>query len=74
MDAAGASIINFASVTFHQVPPTWLAMSPKSGHSLADQDTGARAGSASHSRQHPFTGWIMTERQLRQFVTAKVNG
>jgi len=69
---AGASIINFASVTFHQAPATWLPMSPPKAHHWADQDTGARAWSASHSRHTLSPGWIMTERQLRQFVTAKV--
>lgn len=69
----GASIINFSSLTFHSGPPNMTAyVATKAGiqgftRSLA-RELGPR-----HIRVNTLSpGWIMTERQLREFVTPSI--
>jgi NAD(P)-dependent dehydrogenase (short-subunit alcohol dehydrogenase family) len=69
VDGAGA-IINFASITFHLGPAAMTAYVATKGGVLGFTRSLARELGARGLRVNTVSpGWIMTERQLKQFVT-----
>jgi NAD(P)-dependent dehydrogenase (short-subunit alcohol dehydrogenase family) len=70
---AGASIINFSSITFHTAPAGMSAYVATKGGILAFTRALARELGPRRIRVNTISpGWVMTERQLRQFVTPAV--
>ena len=70
---AGASIINLASITWHLAPATMSAYVATKGGLLGFTRALARELGPRRIRVNAVSpGWIMTERQLRQYVTPKV--
>jgi len=70
---AGASIINFSSITFHIAPPAMSAYVSTKGGMIALTRSLARELGPRRIRVNTISpGWVMTERQLRQFVTPAV--
>ena len=70
---ADASIINFASITFHLGPADMGAYVATKGGVLGFTRSLARELGPRRIRVNTVSpGWIMTERQLRQFVTPSV--
>jgi len=70
---AGGSIINFASITFHLVPSEMTAYVATKGGVLGFTRALARELGPRRIRVNTISpGWIMTERQLRQYVTPAV--
>ena len=68
-----ASVINFSSITFHLAPPDMSAYVATKGGILAMTRSMARELGASGIRVNTISpGWIMTERQLDQFVDEEV--
>ncbi len=66
----GASIINFASITFHQGPAEMSAYVATKGGVIALTRSLARELGPKGIRVNTLSpGWIMTERQLREYVT-----
>ena len=66
----GSSIINLASITFHQGPPDMTAYVATKGGVLGFTRSLARELGPRRIRVNTISpGWVMTERQLRQFVT-----
>jgi NAD(P)-dependent dehydrogenase (short-subunit alcohol dehydrogenase family) len=64
-----ASVINFSSVTFHLGPTDMAAYVASKGGILAMSRSLARELGPSGVRVNTISpGWIMTERQLEQFV------
>lgn len=69
----GASIINLASITFHHAPANMTAYVATKGGVLGFTRSLARELGPKRIRANTISpGWIMTERQLRQFVTPAV--
>ena len=70
---AGASIINFSSITFHLGPTEMSAYVATKGAILAMTRSLARELGPSGIRVNTISpGWIMTERQKREFVTPEI--
>jgi D-xylose 1-dehydrogenase len=69
----GASIINLASITFHQGPPNMTAYVATKGGIIGFTRSLARELGSRGIRVNTVSpGWVMTERQLRQFVTPAI--
>lgn len=69
----GSSIINFSSITFHIAPPEMTAYVASKGGIISFTRSLARELGPHGIRVNTISpGWIMTDRQLRQFVTPKV--
>jgi NAD(P)-dependent dehydrogenase (short-subunit alcohol dehydrogenase family) len=69
----GASIINFASIVFHEGPAALTAYTASKGGVLGFTRSLARALGSRRIRVNTLSpGWVMTERQLRTFVTPAV--
>jgi NAD(P)-dependent dehydrogenase (short-subunit alcohol dehydrogenase family) len=69
----GSSIINFASITFHLAPAKMTAYVATKGGVLGFTRALARELGPRRIRVNAISpGWIMTERQLRQYVTPEV--
>jgi D-xylose 1-dehydrogenase len=69
----GASIINLASITFHIAPPQMSAYVATKGGVLGFTRSLARELGPRGIRVNAVSpGWVMTERQLRDFVTPAV--
>jgi len=67
---AGASIINFSSITVHNGPPVMSAyVSTKAGIIGLSRSLARELGPRSIRVNIISPGWIMTERQLREYVT-----
>jgi D-xylose 1-dehydrogenase len=72
VDGMGA-IINFSSITFHLAPSQMSAYVATKGGALAFTRSLARELGPRGIRVNTISpGWIMTERQLKQFVTPAV--
>jgi NAD(P)-dependent dehydrogenase (short-subunit alcohol dehydrogenase family) len=70
---SGASIVNLASITFHQGPPAMSAYVATKGGIIAFTRSLARELGPKGIRVNTVSpGWVMTERQLRQFITPEV--
>ena len=70
---AGGSIINLASITFHQGPADMTAYVGTKGAVLGFTRSLARELGPQRIRVNTLSpGWVMTERQLRMFVTPAV--
>ncbi len=68
-----ASVINFSSVTFHLGPPQMAAYVASKGGILAMTRSLARELGPKGIRVNTISpGWIMTERQEREYVTDEV--
>ena len=71
-DGVGA-IVNFASITFHTAPPAMSAYVATKGGVIGFTRSLARELGPRGIRVNTVSpGWIMTERQLKQFVTPAV--
>lgn len=69
----GAAIINFSSITFHIAPAEMTAYVASKGGILAFTRALARELGPRRIRVNTISpGWVMTERQLEQFVTPAV--
>lgn len=69
----GSSIINLASITFHSAPHQMSAYVATKGGVLGFTRSLARELGPKHIRVNTVSpGWVMTERQLKQFVTPAV--
>lgn len=69
----GASIINFSSITFHIAPAEMTAYVASKGGIISFTKSLARELGKRRIRVNTISpGWIMTDRQLKQFVDAKV--
>jgi len=70
---SGASIINFSSITFHIAPAEMTAYVASKGGIISFTRALARELGPRRVRVNTISpGWIMTERQLKEFVTPKV--
>lgn len=68
-----ASIINFSSITFHIAPAEMTAYVASKGGILSFTKSLARELGSQRIRVNTISpGWIMTERQKKQFVTPSV--
>lgn len=71
--SAGASIINLASITFHQGPPRMSAYVASKGGVLGLTRSLARELGPRRIRVNTVSpGWVMTDRQLAEFVTPAI--
>jgi NAD(P)-dependent dehydrogenase (short-subunit alcohol dehydrogenase family) len=69
----GGSIINFSSITFHIAPAEMSAYVATKGGAIAFTRSLARELGARGIRVNTISpGWIMTRRQLKEFVTPAV--
>ena len=69
MEGGGGSIINLASITFHTGPPNLSAYVATKGGILGFTRSLARELGSRRIRVNTVSpGWVMTERQLREFV------
>jgi NAD(P)-dependent dehydrogenase (short-subunit alcohol dehydrogenase family) len=70
---AGSAIVNLASITFHIAPPQLSAYVGTKGGMLGFTRSLARELGAKRIRVNAVSpGWIMTERQMREYVTPAV--
>jgi NAD(P)-dependent dehydrogenase (short-subunit alcohol dehydrogenase family) len=70
---AGASIINFSSITFHAGMPNLSAYVATKAGALGFTRSLARELGPRRIRVNTVTpGWVMTERQLREFITPAI--
>ena len=70
MKPSGGSIINLASITFHNAPAEMSAYVGTKGGVIGFTRSLARELGPRHIRVNAVSpGWTMTERQLRQYVT-----
>ena len=68
---AGAAIINFSSITIHNGPPDMTAyVATKSGIAGFTRSLARELGPRGIRVNTLSPGWVMTERQLRQYVNA----
>lgn len=66
----GASVINFSSITFHEAPAAMTAYVATKAGAIGFTRSLARELGPRGIRVNTISpGWIMTERQLKQFVT-----
>lgn len=73
MPRAGGAIVNFASITFHIGPPNMTAYVATKGGVIAFTRALARELGPRRIRVNTVSpGWIMTKRQLRDYVTPVV--
>lgn len=73
MPAAGGSIINFSSITFHLAPtPMSAYVATKAGIIGLTRSLARELGPKRIRVNTLSPGWIMTDRQLEQFVTPAV--
>lgn len=73
MDKGAGSIINLASITFHTAPAEMSAYVATKGGVMGFTRSLARELGPHGIRVNTVSpGWTMTERQLKQFVTAQV--
>jgi NAD(P)-dependent dehydrogenase (short-subunit alcohol dehydrogenase family) len=73
MPRRGGSIINFASITFHSAPASMTAYVATKGGILAFTRSLARELGPRRIRVNTISpGWIMTDRQLRQYITPAI--
>ncbi|MGH7960176.1 MAG: SDR family NAD(P)-dependent oxidoreductase, partial [Opitutaceae bacterium] len=73
MPGRGASVINLASITFHTAPAEMSAYVATKGGILGFTRSLAREFGGRRIRVNAVSpGWVMTGRQLRQFVTPGV--
>ncbi len=73
MKKRGGAIVNFSSITFHVSPDNMSAYVATKGGVIAFTRALARELGPDRIRVNTVSpGWIMTDRQLDQFVTAKV--
>ncbi|MGH6631675.1 MAG: SDR family NAD(P)-dependent oxidoreductase, partial [Burkholderiales bacterium] len=73
MPRRGAAVINLASITFHIAPAEMSAYVATKGGILGFTRSLARELGRRQIRVNAVSpGWVMTERQLRQFVTPAV--
>ncbi len=71
--AEGSAVLNFSSITFHQTPREMTAyVSTKAGIQGFTRSLARELGDRSIRVNTLSPGWIMTERQRRQFVTPEV--
>lgn len=71
--SAGSAIINLASITFHLAPPQMSAYVATKGGVLGLTRSLARELGPRRIRINAVSpGWVMTDRQLRQYVTPAV--
>jgi len=71
--SAGSSIINIASITFHNSPVNMSAYVATKGGVLGfTRALGRELGPRRIRVNAVSPGWVMTERQLRQFVTPAI--
>jgi NAD(P)-dependent dehydrogenase (short-subunit alcohol dehydrogenase family) len=69
---AGSSIVNLASITFHNAPAEMTAYVATKGGVLGFTRSLARELGPRRIRVNTVSpGWVMTERQLRQYVTGE---
>jgi NAD(P)-dependent dehydrogenase (short-subunit alcohol dehydrogenase family) len=70
---AGASIVNFSSITFHAGMPNLSAYVATKAGALGFTRSLARELGSRRIRVNTVTpGWVMTERQLREFITPAI--
>ncbi len=70
---AGASIVNFSSITFHAGMPNLSAYVATKAGALGFTRSLARELGPRRIRVNTVTpGWVMTERQLREFITPAI--
>jgi NAD(P)-dependent dehydrogenase (short-subunit alcohol dehydrogenase family) len=70
---AGASIVNFSSITFHAGMPNLSAYVATKAGALGFTRSLARELGPRRIRVNTVTpGWVMTERQLRDFITPAI--
>lgn len=69
----GAAILNFSSITFHTAPKEMTAyMSTKAGIQGLTRSLARELGPQGIRVNTLSPGWVMTDRQLREFVTPTV--
>jgi NAD(P)-dependent dehydrogenase (short-subunit alcohol dehydrogenase family) len=69
----GSSVINFSSITFHIAPPEMTAYVATKAAILGFTRSLARELGPRRIRVNAISpGWVMTERQLREFITPAV--
>ena len=70
---SGGSIINFSSITIHLSPPGMQAYVATKSATIGFTQSLARELGPQNIRVNTLSpGWIMTERQLKEFVTPSV--
>jgi NAD(P)-dependent dehydrogenase (short-subunit alcohol dehydrogenase family) len=70
---AGSAIVNFSSITFHTAPAEMVAYVATKAAALGFTRSLAREFGPRGIRVNALSpGWIMTERQLKQFVTPRI--